>query len=310
MIPLALALAQSETSYTAKLGTPYLVGPIATVIGTKERLELGLRRWVTIKSARTALVYGAEKVSYVAPAGRMFVIFEASIKNPEKNPVGVSSSNAFGLRLYDSGLKAGDAKYIDSLKADGSILSARLKKDESVDIVSIYEFPSNLKNLRIGTYFDTYIAKETPKYDLSAKVGRSESVFCDTPLSYRDTATVPQGRPFDLGELEFTAAQISPFEGGWAVKLSITNPHRFPARWGWQYAKAFLVDASGKEVGHYPDFFVDEAFKDWGLEVSPGKSIRGDLRFFPSGPFKPIKFRLSTVNSMRNVEVPLEAATP
>lgn len=188
-------------------------------------------------------------------------------------------------------------------------MSARLKKDESVDIVSIYEFPSTLKHLRIGTYFDTYIAKETPKYDLGMHVGRSESVFCDTPLSYRDTATVPLGRPFDLGDLEFTVTQVSPFESGWAIKLSIKNPHRFPARWGWQYAKASLIDAAGKEQTHYPDFFIDEAFKAWGLEVGPGKSIRGDLRFFPSGPFKPIKFRLSTITSMRNVEVPVVSPT-
>jgi len=310
MISLALLLAQTANAYSAKLGTPYLVGPVTTVSGSKERLEIGIRRWVTIKSVRTALAYGAEKETFMAPKGRMLVIFEASIKNPEKNSVLVSPANAFGLRIYESGLKAGDVKYVTSVKSDGSMLSLQLKKNESVDIVSIYEFPSTLKNLRIGTYFDTYIAKETPKYDLSSKLSNADSVFCDSPLSYRDSATVPVGRSFDLGDLVFTVTQITPHEGGWAVKMDIKNPHRFPARWGWQYAKAAMTDDSGKEVGHYPDFFADNAYKDWGNEIKPGQTIKGELRFFPSGTFKPKLFRLSTTLSGRTVDVPAAPATP
>lgn len=310
MIPLALVLAQTNSGFPAKLGTTYLIGPESHITGTKQKIEVGNQRLVTLKAARTALAFGAEQETILAAKGRLLVIFEATIKNPEKSPISITNADTFGIRVYDSGLKAGDVVYRGSFTPTGQTLRFKLKHNESADVVSVYEFPATLENLKVGPYYHTFIASKTPKYDLTTLVSAEKSLFARSALSYVDSASVSERQPFDLGDLKFSVIQIRPHEGGWAVKVEVSNPYRFPSRWGWQYGKAYLVDAQDNAVANYPDFTVEDAFKDWGFEVKPGQTIRGEYKFFPTGVFKPKTFRLIPNASQRSVDVVLAGATP
>jgi hypothetical protein len=87
--------------------------------------------------------------------------------------------------------------------------------------------------------------------------------------------------------------------------VQVRNSMSMPGRWGWQYAKATLVDEAGERVDYYPDFVATPEHADWRGEIPGGKSVAGDYTFNAGGSFVPVKFVLRMVATERQIEVRL-----
>lgn len=296
---------QGQHEYDARLGVPYLLGPKATVSGSNEELDIGSRRWVTLRSVRTAIAFGMEGRTLVAGNGKMLVIFSATIKNPAKMPIPVTDSSTFGLRVYDTKFQAGDVKYLGSADTASRRLDRKLQKGEQVDVQSIYEFPAAAPHLRVGIYFDRNNRATTPKFDLTRLIDKPRSVFAKDALTYQAPANARAGESFDLDDLVFKVGAVEVAEGGYRVNVEVTNPMPTSGRWGWQYANVELVSEDGDRTAYYPDFVVAPAFADWRNTIEPGKTVTGAYKFFPSKSGKLKSFVLTMNSTMRSVKVEL-----
>lgn len=294
---------QTAQAYTARLGVPYLLGPRAVVSGSKEELDIGIRRWVTLHSVRTAIACGMEGRTFVAREGKKLVIFRATIKNPGKMAIGLHDSETFGLRVFDSGGKAGDFNFLGASDETLGRLDKKLEKGQSGEVITVYEFPAASPNLRVGLYFDRYLRDTAPKFDLTKRVAKPTSVFAKDALTYVSAATVPVGQSFDFDDLEFKVGPPEAIEGGFQVRVEVKNPMRAPGRWGWQYAKAELTGEGFEPTAYYPDFFVTPEFSDWRNELPPGKTVVGHYRFFPTKAGTPKSFTLTMHATKRSVTV-------
>ena len=86
------------------------------------------------------------------------------------------------------------------------------------------------------------------------------------------------GTPFDLGPFDMTVESAGPVAsaGGsqsssssqvYAVTVKVTNVLKAPEKFGWQYGKPTLTDATGKDLS-WPGDIIDTA---------TGKSVAGEL---------------------------------
>ncbi|CAN5572851.1 hypothetical protein BH11ARM1_BH11ARM1_01030 [soil metagenome] len=271
---------QATRTYPAKLGVAYKIGVIGRVIGSSEKMEIQLSRLATIDSVQTGIAFGTKSETFVAKEGKKLVIFKATIKNPEKDPISVNSSQSFGLRVYDTTFKAGDIKYLGACNLSKGALNVSLKNGESVQVFTIYEFPAVTPHLRFCTYFEKPQPKSDPRYDLTNQIENPTSVFAKSNMEFRPEAKVEQGKLFDLDGLSMrvTARSVLP-DGGVAVQLEVTNPMPVAGRWGFQYARAFITDQNGIETEYYPEFYITPAGQT-AREIPFGKVIHGEYRFY------------------------------
>ncbi|MBS1726363.1 MAG: hypothetical protein JST51_06540 [Armatimonadetes bacterium] len=287
--------------YKAKLGTPYKIGIVGITSGTNDRSELGESRLVTLEKVQTALAYGGKKVTFVAPAGKKLIIFLATIKNPEKGPIYITSDKTFGLRLYDTTYTAKDVSYRGALTKGGDLLDHHLKPGESIEVATVYEFPSVTPHLRVGMYYHTYMPKNAVMFDLTDKIEPPRSVFAKSNMNYVDWVSIDKSKEFDLDDLTFKVLDCQPIkDNGFAVKVQISNPMPMTGNWGWQYAKAIVRDAKGAETSYYPSFTVGP---DWNMTIEPGKSVVGEYRFYPADQAPPKTFVLTQNSTKRTVTV-------
>jgi len=298
-------VAAVQNSFTAQLGKPYPVGPTSYIIGTKEELENKYKRTITLHSVRTAIAFGWKNETYVAREGKKLVIFHATIKNAHKTPISVASADTFGLRIFDSGAKAGDIAYVGACSATLEAPDRTLKQGESAEVFTVYEFPARSHNLKIATYFHTYDKNKDPKYDLSQSILKPTSVFARTPLDFGVVASVARSESFDLDDLKFRLLQVEPIQDGYRVRVEVSNPFPKPGRWGWQYAQATVNDAQGRVTSHYPSFEVLPEHADWGFAVDHNRPIVGDYQFYPADKSAPVSFSLTMNSTKRSVTVRL-----
>lgn len=297
----------AKPGYKAKLGTPYLVGTVGRTAGEKKATELGNSRLITLNSAHTAIAFATKRETIVARQGKMLVILGSTIKNPEKRTISVADSQTFGLRCYEPTFKASDVAYRRSALKNGDILSYQLKPGKTVDVWSIYEFPDQIPHLKIGIYYHTYIASQTPKFDLTNLVQKSKSVFANSSLRFNTSAEVGLNEKFDLDGLNFRVLEVRKIsDGGFAVQIEAANDMILPERWGWQYAQAQIEDTSGRKTLNYSDFYIDSAYSDWGMNIQPRNTITGEYRFYPSNQDEPVKFSLTMNSTNRSVTVVLK----
>lgn len=297
----------AKPDYKAKLGTPYLVGTVGRTAGEKKVTELGNSRLISLNSAHTALAFATKRETIVARQGKMLVILGSTIKNPEKRPILVSEASCFGLRCFEPTFKASEVAYRGSALKSGGILSQQLKPGEAIDVWSVYEFPEQIPHLKIGIYYHTYIASQAPKFDLTNLLDKPRSVFAQSSLRFNSSAQVSLKDKFDLDSLTFRVLGVKKLsDGGFAVRIEASNDMILPERWGWQYAQAQIEDSSGQKTLNYPDFYIDSAYSDWGMNIQPRKTITGEYRFYPSNQDEPVKFSLTMNSTKRSVTVLLK----
>ncbi|ARU40268.1 hypothetical protein CCB80_03580 [Armatimonadetes bacterium Uphvl-Ar1] len=295
---------QAPRQYNGKLKTFYLLGEERYVIGSKEIIEIGKKRRVALNSVRTAIAFGSKTENIVAQEGKMLVILEATVKNPEKGLINVSTSELFGLRFFDANLKPGDVVYRGGFDRSLNQISKSLKSGESVDSTLVFEFPQKMPHLKMAIYFDRFIAGKNPHYDLTKLITSSGSVFAKTPLEYSPTATVAKEKEFDFDELRIKVIDTQAIEdNGHRVRVKLTNPMVKPISWGWQYATAETVDTNGQVTPMYRNFYPAPEHQNWRMQILPGQSIIGDYYFYPKEATRPTQFKITMNATRRSVTV-------
>jgi hypothetical protein len=105
-------------------------------------------------------------------------------------------------------------------------------------------------------------------YDVQQHLTPVTSVFA-SGTDLRDRAETTIGKTFDLGAFDMAVESAGPVASVgtyqtssssqvYAVTLRVTNALSAPEKFGWQYAKPALVDATGKELSWNSDL-VDSA---------------------------------------------------
>ncbi len=292
----------TQYKYDGKLGTFYKLGPEAFISGSKQKLEIGIQRLVALKSVKTCIAFATKNENIVATEGKLLVVFAATIKNPEKDPISIFSSQTFGLRIYESGFKAGDVSYIGGYDSSMTIVDKKLKSGESTDVFCVYEFPQTLKHLRVGIYYDRQGTEGVPKFDLTESLAEPKSVFAKSKLAYVGSASVKAGQEFDFEALTFKVLGCEAIaDKGYRVRVEIKNPMLKAVPWGWQYAKAEVSDDSGNITSYYPGFYP--LTESWPNEVTPGQTVIADYRFYPAKGSSPKTFTLTMNATKRTVTV-------
>lgn len=298
---------------TAELGKPATVGTTANVIGTNEPLDIGLRREVTLESAALAFTFKNPVENVVAAADEKLLILRGRIRNPEKTSnFNVSSSAVIGFRLWQRYQGAGKFSFVSHYDPETlRHFQKNLKGGESAEFIGVWRVPAGFTDLRLG--ITTERATIVPWYDLREAVARLPASPFTGPdgLTTLATATVPVGQTFEMDGLEYTCHGIAPTRSGQQPGLVVTlsvasRVLSQPARWGWQYVTAELVDAAGGVTKAYPDILDAAKNASWSGDLAPGASVRSQFMFYPAaGRSTPREFRLSWNAGGRSVTIPL-----
>jgi hypothetical protein len=309
--------AQTPFKTTAQLGVPARVGAVTTVIGTKQVLETGMDREVTLTSAELALTFPNHAENIVAKADEKLLILRGSLRNPEKTSnFNFGPSNAIGFRLWERYTGTGKFNLVFHLDPDTLDRTQKnLKGGESVKFVSIFRIPADFHDFRLG--LTTEQAKIFPWYDLNAAMGHIHSIFAaEDGIGAKESATVPAGQSFEMDGLEIApggvsrpgriaGAAVDPAKTTYVVTLKVTNRLMLPARWGWQYVTAELVGADGSVTKSFPDIIDQATDKSWSGDLAAGATVTAQFLFYPSGANRPTTLRFTMGTTGRKVEIGL-----
>lgn len=305
---------------TAEIGKPATVGSRRFVHGSREEIELGFRREVTLESAALALVFATPQENVIAAAGEKLLILRAQLRNPEKTSnFNVSSSSAIGFRLWERYAGTGKFQFVNHYAAETlRTFERNLKSGESVRFVGVWRVPADFNDFRLG--ISTPTANIVPWYDLREQIGRlPPSVFAAPDrLLALPTASVALGKPFEVNGLELivhgvtrparvAGAPVDPSKP--ALVLTVTAANRQmqqPVRWGWQYLTAELADAAGQTVKAYPALYDAATDAMWSADLAPGAEVRTQFLFHPPPDrLDAREFRLAFNDGGRSVTVRL-----
>ncbi|MCC6540386.1 MAG: hypothetical protein IT162_22760 [Bryobacterales bacterium] len=321
LLPLAVAAASTQKPFaaTAHLGQPAPIGTRAFVIGTNEPLEVGLLREVTLESASLAYVFPNPVENVVAAANEKLLILRGRMRNPEKTSnFGLSASAVVGLRLWQRYTGPGKFAFVSHYDPDTlRPVQKNLKGGESGAFIGVWRVPADFTDFRLGLTSER--ATIIPWYDLRESVARLPASPFTAPdgLTVLPGATVPTGQAFTMGGLEYVCrgvtqprrvagADTDPAKPVYVVTLAVSNPTlRLPARWGWQYVTAELVDAAGGVTKAYPNIYDAATDAAWSRDLAPGASTRSLFLFYPTARIAPREFRLRWNEAGHRVTVPL-----
>jgi hypothetical protein len=310
-------LAQAPFKATAELNVPAPVGTKAYVSGSKELLEIGLYREITLESAELALVFPNQVENVVAAAGEKLLILRSRLRNPEKKSnFNVGPGNAIGFRIWQAYKGSGKFQFVFHLDPD-TLQHARknLKGGESAKLVSIWRIPADFRDFRLG--LTTERATIVPWYDLNSSMGRLNSPFADSDgIDAKPSASVPAGKSFEMDGLQIethgisqpariAGAPVDPTKPVYVVSLTVSNRLLLPARWGWQYITAELLGSDGSITKAYPDLINEATDKSWAGDLAPGQATKSQLLFYPSSKIRASALRLSNGATGRMVEIRL-----
>lgn len=311
MIGLLGVLATIQTAEfkpNAQLGEPYLLGSKWFVSGSKEVIDNGMERWVTLKSVQATQFFAAKRQTFMAAEGQKLFLLHVTIKNPSKVVLNISSGDTFGIRIKDPGAKPEDYYYLGAVSASMDDLTGSLKKGDSADLIAVMRAPARSKILRMGLYYDARSRSNTRWYDLTDKVERPRSVFSDGPLTFTNAANLKIGQSGDFDWVGVKVNGIGPIPGQenqYTVDVEVTNNAYQPAKWGWQYASAALKLDSGETVAFYPELTDPATGKAWFGDIPAGKTQKLEYRFYPNREIRPKSFSLTSVATKRVLNVAL-----
>ena len=338
LIPLALALAASaqtpallaqtpasaqtpapQKPFTpnAQLNLPARVGYDAFVIGTKEKLEIGGHRELTITSAELALTFPNRAENVIATAAEKLLIIRGSLRNAEKTSnINLGPSAVVGLRLAQR--YTGTGKFAFVLHYDPVTLNHvrhNLKGGQSASFVGVWRIPADFTDFRLGFTSDT--PKYVAWYDFTSTLTRLKSIHAAPGgLTTLPSAQVPANTTFSLDGLTIQPGPLTrpariagaatdlskPF---YVVNLNVTNSLLLPVRWGWQYINAELIAADGSATKFYPNIINQSNDTPWSGDLDPGATATSQLLFYPATPITPRALRLTILATGRSVELSL-----
>lgn len=272
---------------TATLGTPALIGHETFVIGSKEKIETGTLREVTLDGAELRLVFANRHEIVVAGKTEKLLILRGRIRNPEKTTsLLLGPSNAVGFLLWERYRIPGQLHLVAHFDPDTlGYLRASLKPGESAKFVSVWRVPADWTDFRIGLITGQPI--KIAWYDLrDAMQPIRSSIFAsaDGGRSTVEVAKVPPGAAFDVDglELQITGARYDGLQKAYVLSVRVTNKvHLLPARWGWQYLAAELLPggSGSPPLRAYPDIVDESTGKSWAGDLAAGATMQARFLF-------------------------------
>lgn len=284
----------------SKLGTPYLLGTEQFVSGTKEKLDIGTQRWVTVRNVRTALMFPGRSRTFLAGKGEKLMLLDLTVRNPSSVGL-VLGANPTGVAFLKTDTAIGPHDTIGCVDANGGDMVGTLKKGESADCTLVVKMPAAIDHLWFVLFYERETLRKGRRFDATKDVS-FDSAYTTNGSKYADSIQVRPGTSFDFDWMQANVLGVEKRDDGYAVKVEYRNRTLLPVGWGWQYAKAILKGADGTSVDYYPDF-MDASGKSLGGEVPAGKTVVGEYRFSVKGPFEPKEFSLSLSQSGRSVVV-------
>lgn len=302
---------QAPFKPNAQLGVPAQVGSIAAIIGTKERLEIGTLRELTLESAELALVFPNRMENVVAKAEEKLLILRGSLRNPEKkSTIHLGPSAVIGLRLWQKYTGAGKFAFVAHFDPETlKYINADLKGGDSAKFVGVWRLPADFNDWRLG------VTSDRPEiiawYDLTAAVKPLVS-----PFGASGSAKLPPGSTFEIDGIEIEAVGVSKPDriGGWTmdrskpffvVTLKATNRMLMPVRWGWQYFTMELIGADGSATKAYPAVIDKATDGAWAGDLPAGASVISQFLFYPASQVAPGGLRMTMLETGRRAEITL-----
>ncbi len=292
---------------TAKIGVPFTIGEVFTVIGSKEVVDAGELKVLTVNSTRLEAIYPnlAENIS--AGAGEKLFIIRGNLKNPSSVELPIGASAFFGMRFFD-GKGKGEFKFVANFDPrTHKYVQGSLKKGESVEFEVVLRVPAKFNSFRIGFYY-----RSTTKmawYDFNPSLTKLGSVFSNDGLTLGDHATTSKDKVFDFDTFHMKVLGISETSAGnrkgTIVSIDVANAMLLPARWGWQYVTPELVMKDGSVVSAERDLIDKSTGKTWSGDLGVNASMTAQFPFHPAPGTIPGKFRLTSLLTKRTIEVNL-----
>jgi hypothetical protein len=292
---------------TAKLGVPYTIGEVFTVHGTKEVIDVGELRILTVASTFLDLNYPNLSENISAGPGEKLFIVRGTLKNPSSVELPVGAGALFGMRFFD-GKGKGEFKFIGTFDSQThKYLRGSLKKGESANLDCVVKVPAKFEDFRVGFYFRS--TGRMAWYDFNPSLKKVSSVFSINGISLEDNAKVSKEKAFDFDAFEMANLQYSESSAvgqhKGVVSVQVSNSMMLPAKWGWQYVTPELVLADGSVVPGDRDLIDQSTGKTWSGDLGGRASMTASFGFSSSPKSAPKFFRLTSVLTKRTVEVEL-----
>lgn len=311
---LGLAFAGAQTTSkpfkaNAKIGVPFTLGLQDYVHGTREKVDTGTLRVLTLSSARLAAIYPNRLENVSAGAGEKLLVLRGTLKNPSAVEMPVSSSSLFALRFWD-GRGKGEFKYVGAFDPEThDYVRGTLRKGQSLPFECVLRIPARFDPFRVGFYYRERV--KTAWYDFSPNLGKMTTTFSPDGSVLADRARAAIDQPFDFEtfRMKVLSASGPTSIGGsapqpWTVSVEVTNAMLLPARWGWQYVTPELVMKDGSVLKAAPDLIDRKTGKTWSGDLPGGATMTAQFVFRPAEGQVPVAFRLTALYSRRTIEVP------
>jgi hypothetical protein len=223
---------------TAQLGVPFMVGFQEVVIGTKEKVDTGTLRVLTISSARLAAIYPNKSENISAGAGEKLLILRGAIRNPSAVTLPVTGTHFLSIRFRD-GKGKGEFKFAGIYDPEtNTVVHQNLRKGQSAPFDCVIRIPAKFDPFRVGLYHQN--RAKTAWYDFKPTLGKLNSTFSPDGFSLEDRARVTKEQSFDFDayRMKVLGPSEPPAVGGVArgdeplsvVSVEVTNAMKLPVR--------------------------------------------------------------------------------
>ena len=229
----------------------------------------------TLESVSIASRFASAASNVVAPGGKRLLVITSSLTNPQTHTfplgseeVGFNVFNEAGQRFLSS---------VHSFILPGlTSFPTNLKTKDKLRYVAVMEIHGQGPVARLAAVKGGRSTRRA-WYDIDKALTIAPSVFA-SGKDLVDRAETKMGTTFDLGAFDMTVESVGPVASAgsyqssssaqvYAVTVKVTNALKAPEKFGWQYGKPTLTDATGKDLS-WPGDIIDTA---------TGKTVVGEL---------------------------------
>ena len=229
----------------------------------------------SLESVSIASRFASANSNVVASAGKRLLVITSSLTNPQSHIYPLSSDSVLFNAFAESGERFVNSVHSFILPGLTSF-PTNLNSKEKMRYVAVMEIHGQGPIKRLGAVRGSRNTRRA-WYDIDKDLAIAPSVFA-SGKDLVDRAETKMGTTFDLGAFDMVVESAGPVASAgsytssgssqvYAVTVKVTNVLKAPEKFGWQYGKPTLTDASGKDLS-WPGDIIDTA---------TGKTVAGEL---------------------------------